>query len=47
LPGSSSTSSNVSASGMGPSIIYSPMSPKVPINSKAQPDELGSWKIHL
>jgi len=37
----------VSASGMGPSIIYSPVSLKVPIYGKAQRDELGSWKIHL
>src|ERR1700677_5072785 len=47
LPGNSSTSSKVSASGMGPSIIYSPVSLKVPICSKAQRDELGSRKIHL
>src|ERR1700752_2671520 len=54
LPGSSRTSSNVSPSGMAPSIInfswgfvFCVAQKKTPINNSAQPDSLGSNAIQL
>jgi hypothetical protein len=41
LPGKSSTSSNVSPSGIAPSIIYAPVLDQSAINNKAQQDSLG------
>ena len=58
LPGSSSTSSNVNPSGIGPSIIHFSSGrsgsgsgaverPNASINTEAQPKSLGSKKLHL
>src|SRR5580704_13849677 len=47
FPGKSSTSSNVSPSGMAPSIIFAPMFANQAVNNKAQQGSLGCSEIHL